>query len=305
MGYDIRAISDYMKINDFGSDQDYYIPVYEHGYGIRKNHQVLLGASKVLWTDYPIFQTIHHKQHVLNMLRNDNELVYIAHPKMRDGYSPDDMRYLTNYDGQEVLNGFGNSPLHWDAALSSGKMISILGNDDAHNVFNPDDVGNLSTMIHVSVLDGNDIVEALKKGRAFGVDFRVPGKYSFEEKRNRILNVPGLEQVKLYGDTLVIRVDRVIEEVRFIGQGGEIKNLVRGKDSVSYVFDPADTYIRAELSFDSGTVFYLNPVIRYDGKDPWAMEEAEVANLPTWMLRIIGFSILFLILFVLIRRRLK
>ena len=305
LGYDIRAISDYMKINEYGIEQDSYIPVYEHGYGIRKNHQVLLGASKVLWTDYPIFQTLHHKQHILNLLRKDNELVYIAHPKMRDGYSPDDMRYLSNYDGQEVLNGFGNSPLHWDAALSSGKMITILGNDDAHDVFNPDDVGNLCTMIHTPVLNRDEILDALKKGLSFGADFRVPGKYSHEEKRERIINVPGLEQVKLYGDTLVVKTDRVVEEVRFIGQGGEIKHFVREMDSVSYVFDPADTYIRTELSFENGTVFYLNPVIRYDGKDPWAMEKAEIALLPTWILRIVGFSVLFLILFVLIKRRRK
>jgi hypothetical protein len=305
LGYDIRAISDYMKINDFGFEQDTYIPVYEHGYGIRKNHQVLLGASRVLWTDYPIFQTLHNKQHVLNMLREDNELVYIAHPKMRDAYSTDDMRYLTNYDGHEVLNGFGNSPLHWDAALSSGKLITILGNDDAHNVFETDDVGNLCTMIHAPLLDGDEILGALKKGQAFGVDFRVPGKYSYEEKRDRILNVPMLEKVKLNNDTLVIKVDRVIEEVRFIGQGGQIKNIIRGEDSVSYVFDPDDTYIRTELSFASGTVFYLNPVIRYDGEDPWTMEKAEVAILATWILRIVGFSVLILISFVLIKRRLK
>lgn len=305
MGYDIRAISDYQKISTYDNDRETYIPVYEHGYGIWKNHQVLLGASKVLWTDYPIFQTLHHKQHILNLLSEDNELVYIAHPRMRGGYAPEDMQYLTNYNGQEVLNGFGNSPLHWDAALSAGKMVTILGNDDAHNVFRPDDVGNLCTMIHAPVLNREEIIHALKAGQAFGVDFRVPGKHTYDVKRERIRQVPKLEMARLYGDTLLIMVSREPLETRFIGQGGEIRQIVEGNDSVRYVFGQQDTYIRAEISFDNGTVFYLNPVIRYDGIDPWKMQKAEIALLPTWVLRIVGFSVIFFMVALFVRRRIK
>jgi hypothetical protein len=305
MGYDIRAISDYQKISKYGNERDSYIRVYEHGYGIWKNHQVLLGASRVLWTDYPIFQTLHHKQHILNLLRQDNKLVYIAHPRMRGGYSPDDMRYLGNYDGQEVLNGFGNSPDHWDAALSAGKMVTILGNDDAHNVFRPDDVGNLCTMIHSPSLKGEDVLSALKKGQSYGVDFRVPGKHSYEVKRQRVLNVPELEKARLFGDTLVIMVNRIPLEVRFIGQEGVIKKTVEGSDSAGYVFDKQDTYIRTEISFENGTVFYLNPVIRFDGSDPWKMEKARIAPLPTWILRITGFSVLLALFVLFIRRRIN
>jgi len=305
LSYDVKAISDYQKISQFGHDNESFIPVYEHGYGIWKNHQVLLGARKVLWTDYPIFQTLHHKQHILDLLSKDNELVYIAHPRMRRGYAPEDMYYLTNYQGQEVLNGFGNSLAHWDAALSAGKMITIIGNDDAHNVFKPDDVGNLCTMIHSPSLKGADIVDALKYGRAFGVDFRVPGKHTYEKKKERIINVPELETVKLIGDTLLVKVSRTPVEMRFIGQGGKVIMQVEEMDSVRYVFGKEDTYIRTEISFDNGTVFYLNPVVRYDGTDPWKMEKAEIALFPTWILRIVGFSVLFLLLGLAIRRRIR
>ena len=279
--------------------------MYEHGYGIWKNHQVLLGARKVLWTDYPIFQTLHHKQHILNLLRDDNELVFIAHPRMRGGYDTDDMKYLGNYNGQEVLNGFGNSIAHWDAALSAGKNVSIMGNDDSHNVFRSDDVGNLCTMIHSPTIIGADIIGALKQGKAFGVDFRVQGKHSYEVKRERVMNVPSLKAVKLFEDTLLVMVSKTPIEMRFIGQDGQLRQLVKEMDSVRYVFTDNDTYIRIEISFENGTVFYLNPVIRYDGVDPWKMERAEIALLPTWILRIVGFSVLFLLLAVFIRRRMR
>ena len=305
MTYDIRAISDYQKISRYGDDRESYIPVYEHGYGIWKNHQVLLGARKILWTDYPIFQTLHHKQHILNLLRDDNELIYIAHPRMRGGYDTDDMKYLGNYNGQEVLNGFGNSIAHWDAALSAGKNVSILGNDDSHNVFRADDVGNLCTMIHSSTKNGADIVSALKQGKAFGVDFRVPGKHTFEVKKERVMNVASLRKVRLIGDTLLVMVSKTPLDIRFIGQDGELRQAVEAQDTVRYVFTSDDTYIRAEISFENGTVFYLNPVVRYDGIDPWKMEKAEIAWLPTWILRILGFSVLFLLLAVFIRRRMR
>ncbi len=90
-----------------------------------------------MWKDYPLFQTIHNKQHIINLLKKSSELVYIAHPKLWNGYPIEEIELLSNYDGIEVLNNYGKSIKHWDAALSPGKYVTILGNDDAHDVSNP------------------------------------------------------------------------------------------------------------------------------------------------------------------------
>ena len=83
LGHDIIATSDYHKINKCCCEDLSYLPVYEHGYNIKKNHQMLIGAESILWRNYLFFQTIHNKQHILNLLRKDkNELIYIAHPKI-------------------------------------------------------------------------------------------------------------------------------------------------------------------------------------------------------------------------------
>jgi len=86
LGYDIIVTSDYMKINDFGEGNNWHIPTYEHGYSVRKVHQVCIGSRKVDWIDYPFYQNISHKQHIINILRENNDIVCLAHPDLRDGY---------------------------------------------------------------------------------------------------------------------------------------------------------------------------------------------------------------------------
>jgi len=78
LGYEVIATSDYQKINRFAEQYPGFIPVYEHGYGIQKSHQVLVGSKKVLWKDYPFFQTIHNKQHIIkSSFSRDGELIKV------------------------------------------------------------------------------------------------------------------------------------------------------------------------------------------------------------------------------------
>lgn len=296
LGYDVPAISDYQHINRYGENLDRYIPVYEHGYGIRKNHHVMIGADHVIWTDYPFFQTIHHKQHMLNVLRPTSELIFIAHPKYAGGWVPDDMRWITNYDGIEVLNGFRKSIEHWDAALSAGKNMRILANDDAHDITNINEVGNYATIIWSPVNTGDSILSALKAGKAYGAYIYRPYGESMEIKVEKAHNLPKLVSVELFGDTLMVTVDRKAKKIRFIGQDGTPLDSNTYSARGRYIFKEKDTYARAEIYFASRTVYYLNPVIRYDGSDPWEHEHARIDHLRTWIFRIIGFATLIFIL---------
>ena len=296
LNYDIIAISDYQKINRHGEERDAYIPVYEHGYGIFKNHHVMIGAKKVVWEDYPFYQTIHHKQHMLDVLRPTSELVFIAHPKYAGGWEPEDMRWVSNYDGIEVLNGFRVSLEYWDAALSAGKNMRILANDDAHDITNINEVGNYFTMIYSPVLKGDSIVSAMKAGRAFGAYVYRPWGEPMDEKIEKALNLPKLSRVHLSGDTLNVVVSQSAAKFRFIGQGGTPLDSAMNTFSASYVINPEDTYVRTEIFFPNHTAYYLNPVVRYDGNDPWTFEHPRIDKLRTWMLRIVGFATLLFIM---------
>lgn len=296
LGYDIITISDYQKINRYGEERDSYIPVYEHGYGIFKNHHVMIGADHVVWRDYPIFQNIHHKQHIVNVLRPSSDLVFIAHPKLSNGWQPEDMTWLTNYDGIEALNGFRVSLEHWDAALSAGKNMRILANDDAHDITNINEIGNYVTLIWSPVLHGDSVVSAMKKGKAFGAYVYRPYGEPMEEKIRKALSLPKLSKADLHGDTLELAVNTIARQFRFIGQDGILLDSVADTREARYTVRDSDTYVRTEIHFPNRTAYYLNPVIRYEGGDPWAHEKAVVDTRRTWLLRIIGFATLIFIL---------
>ncbi|MBN2174423.1 MAG: hypothetical protein JW731_09835 [Bacteroidales bacterium] len=307
LGYDVIATSDYQKINRFREGDPSYIPVYEHGYGIRKNHQVLIGAKKVMWKDYPIFQTIHNKQNILNNLREQNELVYIAHPKLREGYQPEDMELLSNYDGIEVLNNYRTSLEHWDAALSSGKYVTILGNDDAHDISNPDEIGHHCTFINAPTNRREDVISALKAGRSFGAKIYRPNGESFADKIDRIRILPIIQSVEVKNDTLFIECDSVATAFRFLGQNGRILKTSGPSASASYHIQAEDHYVRAEIEFPGKSIFYLNPIARYDNKFPHNNNIPVIDTFKTSILRIIGFaSLVFIFLNILfLRKRIK
>jgi len=305
LNYDIIATSDYQKINRYKETEPFYIPVYEHGYGIHKNHHVLVGAKSVLWRDYPIFQTLSNKQHILNLLRKDNDLIYIAHPMLRNGYAASDMKYLTNYDGIEVLNNYRFSIAHWDTALSNGNYVTILGDDDAHNIFNPDEIGHHCTFINSPTTNRKDIIAALKKGRSFGARIYRPLGESFKDKIKRITTLPVVKAVTFRDDTIIIKTDSVAKEIRFVGQDAIVKKTAENTNYATYNFKSDDTYIRIEIEFPDQSSYYLNPICRYSGDAPSHIPLPSINIYKTWLLRILGFATLLFILvnFILIKNR--
>jgi hypothetical protein len=286
LGYNVIGISDYMKINKYGEGKQGYVPVYEHGYNIRKTHQVCIGTKKVFWKDFPLLQNLNNKQYIIDRLRNDNALIFLAHPLFGHGYSTEDMKYLTNYDGIEVLNNQRVSIRHWDAALSAGHYVTIIGDDDGHDLTITDEVGSKCTFINAVTANSDDILAALKNGNAFGADIHYVSGESFEIKADRHKNLPVLSQVKMIGDTLVVTADK-LAYFRFIGQEGQIRKTESKSFSASYTLLPEDTYIRTEVSFPDGTIYYLNPVARYNDRIPTDQPKAVIDKTKTNIFRII------------------
>jgi len=301
LGYDIIVTSDYMKINAYGDESITYIPTYEHGYGIQKVHQVCLGAERICWIDYPFYQNKSHKQHMLNILSDQNKMVTIAHPKIRNGYTLEDMHYLTNYDLIEVLNQIRFSLEHWDAALSSGHPAFILANDDAHDVFNPNEVGRVCTFINTHSVDADDVLNALKAGRAYGADIAMPQGSDFVQKAEDHKNIPFVQSVHVRNDSLFVRVSEPAATFTFIGQNGVVKKTISDTSLACYRIMPIDSYIRTEITFPNSTKFYLNPVIRHQGDGINHQASPGIDNVKTWILRGVALVISILILWIVVK----
>ena len=312
--YDAPQISNYQSISALFRDSAFYVPAYEHGFGVRKKHQMLIGAKEVLWMDYSLVQNLNHKQHILNLLRPQNGIVAIAHPDWEGGYSLHDMKYLSNYDMLEVLDNNWRSIPQWDAALSGGHLAWILADDDAHNIENPYQIQRCATYVYAPLLQKDSLIRSMKNGRAYGVEIYMGNNWSFEQKAGWARRIPKLRYVRMKGDTLKVSVSGEVFKVMFIGQDGKIRKSAYGNTGLWYRFTPDDTYIRTQITFiahhkhpaiGQGDIFYLNPVIRYNGELPVNDLKAEVNWPRTWIFRFMTFGSLFAILRILWELRKK
>lgn len=306
LDYDVICISDYMKINTYKQDEDPYIPVYEHGYNLWKRHQVCIGAQAVNWRDYAFYQNMNHKQHIVNLLRDQTDLTIIAHPNYEDGWEASDFKWLRNYDGVEILNYFRQSIEHWDSALSAGYYVIGIGDDDVHDITNPNQVGQYCTFIYSESLKGDSLIQAMKAGKVYAAHIHREYNESFEKKKKMLQEIPELKYARLVGDTLWVKVNRKAHIFKFIGQDGQIRKQVQNLDSASYTIQGHDTYIRTQIHFDDGNTLYLGPVARYSGTWPPHREYPVINPVKTWIYRVLfGASLLFIIVnIIFIKRRL-
>ncbi len=271
-GYDHVGISDYNKVNNFEDGIDPgFIPGYEHGYNVWKTHQLCLGTKKVRRIDYFLYQTLSHKQHTLNMLADQNKVVVVAHPSFVDGsYKVRDMKYLSNYRIMEVLNGFVNSPEHWDMALSNGHLIYLIADDDTHDVMKVNDIALKITYLNTKDNDADQLFDALLSGKAVGVDFYLDREEKMEDKVVRFKrDIPYLNSAKLNGDEFTVSVTEPIKNIKFIGQNGTIlqEQQIRRGDTLycsSYKIRPEDQYVRTVVQFFDNSFMWLNPVTRHE-----------------------------------------
>ncbi len=303
LGYDNYSISDYQKINETNKQWSFYIPCYEHGYGIWKNHHLCIGAHKVNWLDYPFFQTVHQQQSVINTLRDNVDALAIAHPYLRNSFNPKQFTKLTNYDLVEAVSNYCISEPHWDSALSVGRRVYVLASDDTHNIDNVNEVGRKFNMINARTSVRDDIITALKNGNSYAVDFHLIDNEDFYSKMKRVSRVPVVLKVEVANDSFYVKVSDTAVKFVFIGQGGNLLDTVVYTNLAVYKIKNEDTYVRTRIYFKDGTVFYLNPISRYNGEVVPANALATINYPLTWLLRIFGFGIIFLLIYLIIKRK--
>ncbi|WP_031529211.1 hypothetical protein [Dyadobacter crusticola] len=251
LNYGVHCVSNYHYIDTTHSSNPDYIPAYEHGYNINKTHQLVLGSDKVLWLDYLFPQSVHNKQHVLKHLSESGELVILNHPALKNGYTKEDLAQLTGYNCMEVLSPSVVSTKQWDAALSAGKAVFVVGNDDTHNVLTKNRVGRMCTFVNVAVNSAKEVLTALRTGRSYGVEIG-PGQL--------INSLPFLQSVNVKGDSILIRMSQAANRVTLFGQNGKVLTSTNDTDQIVYRLSPSDHYARATFEFENGTTVYLNPV---------------------------------------------
>jgi hypothetical protein len=249
--YGVHCVSNYHHIDTTHSRHANYLSAYEHGYNIRKTHQLVLGSTEVQWLDYLFPQTAHNKQHVLSHLSGPDNVLILNHPALKNGYTAEDLAQLTDYDCMEVLNPSVTSTPQWDAALSAGKRVFIVGDDDIHDVISKERLGTRCTFVNVRNNSAREVIRALKTGRSYGV---IVGE---NQSHNAI---PQVQSLTVRHDTIDALMTQTANEVTITGQNGKVLALARHTDRISYRITPDDRYARVTFKYANGTEILLNPV---------------------------------------------
>ncbi len=286
MGYDIPGISNYLQ-NTYVEDGSDLIdfPIYEHGYNMLKSHRLVFGAKQEKYFDFPLFHSTSHKQYLLNYLNGDAKAIAIAHPVIRSGHTPNDMKKLVGYDFIEVLNCSGYSFTEWDAALSAGKLSWILGNDDTHGIHREPTFIKWNR-IYAEGSSQDEVLEAMKAGKMYAVHAAEDGCE------------PEMRFCKMSGDTLKVGFRQNQVSIVFIGKDGEELGIAYNNDSAQFVIPKDAPYVRV-FAFNPDCFVFLNPVLRWDGeKLPLASGmKAKVKPLESGLVKMLVFAILMLVSF--------
>ncbi len=292
LGYDVIGLSNYHLITRHIADPEVFIPIYEHGYNVMKRHQGAIGAKEVVWKDFLLIQTLHHKQSMLQFLRPTTEFIAINHPKFVNGYEPEDFRVLGGYDFIEVLNHYRISDLHWDYALANGKKVWGIGNDDSHNQWKENESGRYWTMVRAASNKRADIFASLRAGKM----------YSVSGSKAKLTIHP--TRIEVRNDSLFVETDTIANVFHFINAPGNIADSVTNSNSAAYALKQNDTYVRIVIKNDANTL-YLNPVIRYDEVIPDPPRIPEVNSSLTWLYRFLWVLVYAAIIWVIYRRFFK
>jgi hypothetical protein len=254
-GYNVLGISNYQRIDLPGHDDKItLVPAYEHGYNIRKTHQVVLDAQETVKHDYIPFQGLNQKQSMIeSLVRKSGGHVVLAHPKFFDGYKVEEMQYLTGYTFLEVLNHYRQSDEYWDAALSSGKLCWMLADDDCHDISRKSETFRMWNMIASETNCKEEVMESMTRGAHYGVHMIGGEQPNF------------LDSVTRDGSAFTLFLSVPADSILIIGQGGRIRYTSRETSRITFLFGNQDTYLRA-VAYNGKGSLWLNPLVRYNGR---------------------------------------
>ena len=155
----------------------------------------------------------------------------------------------------EVVNGPFTAEDVWDAALSAGRPVWAVANDDTHDLNDSHRTGVGWNMVDAPSSATSGIVSALGSGRFYAA------------LRNGALdgaNLTTLSGIHVDGDTMRVELRGAPSDITFIGQDGTVRHKVKETLAADYTFTPSDTYVRSVVTTPQ-TTLYLNPVIRWNG----------------------------------------
>lgn len=302
--YDIPCLTDYFSVNpEQVTHNDAFIAGYEHGVNIMKSHRLALGSPQVAFYDLPMYQNQSIRQYLVERLSTHTPVVAIAHPTLHNSHPADMLRHLGGYQCLEVVNHYRVATKHWDAALTAGKPVWLLANDDCHDVSKPEKMAKAWTLVHANSLHRDSVLQALAQGHTYGVQ-----RKAHLPNRAALLQVAPpthhqvLQAITVVQDTIRVQLKQPVDTLRFVGAHGKVLHQALHTDQAAYVIRADDPYVRVEAE-DADYRYFFNPIIRYDGQQvPRNVQRASM-DIPATLLLRLSIAYVTIILVFLLHRR--
>lgn len=305
LGYDLFGLSNYHQVSGSSNNG---LHTYEHGWGIGKVHQLVIGGSNVCWLDFPLYQNVNQKQTILYNLKekNPDAVIVLAHPSLRNAYSEEEIVQLEGAHCFEAINKLRKSKRLWDDVLSQGKYLSIIGSDDCHDIRKPSDIGRCGTFVFSQNPLPDIVKSSLKYGRTLAVEFIENADSSVQKKKESISKRIRLRSINVSNDSILVEAHEKFKMIRVIADHSDTLHTFVNVSNFEYLFPSIASYTRIEFETYDGRVLYSNPISRSaTGKMDFSYE-ASVNAFKTGVYRfIIIFTISLLWLLILVKRNEK
>ena len=302
LGYEFATLTNSQEITERSYYDFPYIPAQEYGINLMKTHLLLIGSYSSVFLDQPLFQGINTKQYRILRNRADNEIIALSHASRGKGFTEKDMKRLCHYDLLEVLNPTKNSIEYWDIALSSGRPVFLIADDDVHDVFQNREIGMRITMIPHTAEYARFIYNTLREGSTYGIHLN--DKYANESrpvKRARLDSYAKPVYIHEDNDSISIRLSQTVAKIEFITDNGRKTASYTDTDSGSYKANAEDSYVRIAVYEKDGSFLLFNPLLRSVDGDRPAMPAVEKNRLATNLK--VGIALLGLIIVYIYLRR--
>lgn len=275
-GYDVVTFSNHNEITTIEATEECGVRAYEHGYNILKNHNLVFGAESEMRYDMllPLFTS--QRQFLLNLLERDADMVQMNHPLRTIATSDRDMRLLSGYDLVELDSGRSTENEYWDEALTSGRYVLGVANDDMHYPDRSNRIAVRCNFVAMSDMSYESLMSALREGCFYAM--RVPdyGRGDWQQKVARNATLPHVEDIGLRGSEIYVTLSQEADSIKFTGSEHRTLHLVVNASEASMILPAEEPYARITAYFPSGEVIYTNPFARYDATAmPMPQNEAE------------------------------
>lgn len=263
-GYDIVTFSNHNEITEHPTLSGEVVSLYEHGYNLFKNHNLVFGADEVCRYDMLLPLGVSQRQFMLDMLGRDADMVQINHPLRTVATTDEHMRLLEGYTLLELDSGRSTENEYWDVALSAGHYVLGVANDDLHYPDRSRCIAIRSNFLATPTLAYDDIVSTLRRGSFYAMRTPDYGGGDWQEKVCRNNTLTEVTAIGLRGDEVYIELSSKADSIKFIGQNHSTLHLSLDSDQASMVLAEDEPYVRITAYLPAGEVIYTNPFARYD-----------------------------------------